>query len=27
VEEGAKKPATPEKPKVAHVLFTQFLMQ
>jgi|SoiMethySBSTD1v2_1073268.scaffolds.fasta_scaffold347133_2 flagellar basal body-associated protein FliL len=27
VEEGAKKPATPEEPKVAHVLFTQFLMQ
>jgi flagellar basal body-associated protein FliL len=27
VEEGAKKPAKPAEPKVAHVLFTQFLMQ
>jgi flagellar basal body-associated protein FliL len=27
VEEGAKKPTTPPEPKVAHVLFTQYLMQ
>jgi flagellar basal body-associated protein FliL len=27
VEEGSKKKAEPEEPKVAHVLFTQFLMQ
>lgn len=27
VPEGSKKPAKPVEPKVAHVLFTQFLMQ